>query len=540
MTSDPAAGAPGPASAASATPAPAPAPAPADGGARVGRTGSVGSRHAVVLGAGVAGLLAARVLAETFDQVTILDRDDLPDVPDVSDVADPADLPATGSRAARGAFVGVGVDGSGLGERRGVPQARHLHALMDRGRQIVEQLHPGIVEDLVAAGAQTSEVLVGGRYYMHGRRLRTAPTGLTSVLASRPLLERELRRRTAALPRVRIRPRTTVVGLIVDGTRVVGVRIRSDTTPTPTPTGRSVPPGGIRPSNGGGPSGQGQLAGMGESLAAELVVDASGRNSRSLDWLVGVGLPPPASTRVAIDLGYASRLYERRPEHLDGQRSIIVATAPGLVGAGAVAVEGGRWLVTLAGLLGAHPPADHDGFEQFAAALPVPDVYDLIREAKALGDPVPYRFRESVRRHYERQRQPPEGLIVLGDALCSFNPLYAQGMTVAAQQALVLGAALRDGPAGAPARFYTAVTPIVDVAWDMAVSSDLRYPQVAGHRDLRGRITASYAARAQRRAHHDPAVARTLMRVVNLVDPPTALLRPALAARVLAPEPRGR
>ncbi|WP_261566833.1 FAD-dependent oxidoreductase [Frankia gtarii] len=436
------------------------------------------SGHAVVLGAGVGGLLAARVLTEHFERVSVLDRDDLTDLPDPI-------------------------------ARRGVPQAGHLHALMDRGRQILEDLHPGLVAGLVDAGAPTSEALVGGRWYLQGRRVGPVSTGLTSVLASRPLLERELRRRTAALPGVRLLPRTAVVGLVgaAPGGAVTGVRIRA-----------------------------GDGDGAPRVLAAELVVDASGRNSRSLDWLAAAGHPTPPTSRVTVDLGYASRLYRRRPEDLDGDLSVIIATTPGLRGGGAAAVEGDRWIVTLAGLLGEHPPTDHDGFHAFARRLAAPDIAELIRAATPLGDAVPYRFRESVRRHFEALRRPPDGLVVVGDALCSFNPLYAQGMTVAAQQALVLRDCLRAGLGGGlPGRFYRAVGPVNDVAWDMAASSDLRYPAVVGRRTLRGRVTGSYAARAQRSAHRDPAVARTLMRVVHLTEPPAALLRPALAARVLVP-----
>ncbi|CAJ61855.1 FAD-dependent oxidoreductase [Frankia alni] len=446
------------------------------------------SGHAVVLGAGIAGLLAARVLSESFDRVSVLDRDDLPGTGDTGD-------------------LGSGL-GAGLGARRGVPQAGHLHALMDRGREILEELHPGLVTRLVAAGAPTSEALVGGRWYLQGRRVGPVSTGLTSVLASRPLLERELRRRTAALPGVRLLPRTAVIGLVGVGAdeSVTGVRIRAG-------------------------------AGDGAStvLAADLVVDASGRNSRSLDWLAAAGHPAPPTSRVTVDLGYASRIYQRRPEHLGGDLSVIISTTPGLRGGGAAAVEGDRWIVTLAGLLGEHPPTDDDGFRAFARRLPAPDIADLIGTATPLTDAVPYRFRESVRRHFEAVRRPPDGIVVIGDALCSFNPLYAQGMTVAAQQALVLRDCLSGGLRGLPGRFYRAVGPVLDVAWDMATSSDLRYPAVAGRRTLRGRVTGSYAARAQRRAHRDPAVARTLMRVVHLAEPPTALLRPALAARVLAP-----
>jgi flavin-dependent dehydrogenase len=441
-----------------------------------------------VLGAGIAGLLAARVLADSFDEVTVLDRDDLPELSDPAAPHDPAAESLTEA-----------------GGRRGVPQSRHLHALMDRGRQIVEDLYPGTVAELVAAGAQTSEVLVGGRYYMHGRRVRPTPTGLTGLLASRQLLDRQLLRRTAELARVSLRSRAAVTGLVHDGDRVTGVRLEA------------------RPGAPAGPS----------VLPAELVVDATGRNSRALGWLADAGAPVPRTSRVTVDLGYSSRMYERRPEHLDGDRSVIVATAPRPTGGGVIAVEGGRWLVTLAGLLGQHPPTDDKGFEEFAGGLPVSDIYQLIRSATPLSKPTPYRFRASVRHHFEALRRPTEGLIVLGDALCSFNPLYAQGMTVAAQEALVLRECLRDGTPGLSRRFYQAAAAIIDVAWDMATSADLRYPEVTGRRGVRGRVTGAYATRVQLRAHEDPTVARALMRVANLVDPPSSLLRPAIAARVL-------
>ncbi|MCL9797709.1 FAD-dependent oxidoreductase, partial [Frankia sp. AgKG'84/4] len=258
-----------------------------------------------------------------------------------------------------------------------------------------------------------------------------------------------------------------LLGTASGGGRVTGVRIRPD--------GDGADPDAIT------------------ELPAELVVDASGRNSRSLDWLAARGQQPPPISRVTVDLGYSSRLYERRPEHLDGENSIIVATAPGLLGAGVARTEDSRWIVTLAGLLGQHPPTDEAGFLAFARGLPVPDVYDLLRAATPLTAPVPFRFRESVRRHFEALRDPLDGLVVLGDALCSFNPLYAQGMTVAAQQALVLRGTLAAGLPGVPRRFYGAVTPVLDVAWDMATSSDLRYPRVTGRRSPRGRVTGAYA-----------------------------------------------
>ncbi|KLL10162.1 NAD(P)/FAD-dependent oxidoreductase [Protofrankia coriariae] len=441
------------------------------------RAAEDGRGHAVVLGAGMAGLLAARVLSETFERVTVLERD-------------------------------VFLDGGPHGDsRRGVPQGRHLHGLLDRGRQIMEELFPGLTTELTQRGASTIETLVGSRWYLRGLRVRSTPTGLTSVLASRGLLEDVLRARLRVIPGVEFVQRTSATGLVAAPEapdRIIGVHV----TRQPRGAGTGV-------------------------VHADLVVDATGRASRGPDWLTALELPAPPERRTDVDLGYASRFYRHRPEHLDGQRSVIVSTMPGFRGGGAVALEGGRWHVTLAGMLGDHPPTDPEGFEAFARTLPVPDIYDLVTSTEALGDPVPHRFTSSLRRYYERVKNPPTGFLVIGDAICSFNPLYAQGMTVAAQQAWALRDCLRAAGPDLPARFYRQAGRVVDVAWDMANGADLRYPGVQGRRGLRDRLVGPYAERVQVAAHQDATVARALMNTLNLVDAPTALLRPAVAAGVL-------
>ncbi|MBX6357501.1 MAG: FAD-dependent oxidoreductase, partial [Micromonosporaceae bacterium] len=276
-----------------------------------------------------------------------------------------------------------------------------------------------------------------------------------------------------------------------------------------------------------------------ETIGADLVVDATGRGSRADDWLAELALPRPAQERVDVDLGYVSRLYRRRPDDLDGQRGVIISTVPGRRGGGAIAQEADRWIVTLAGMLGDHPPTDPAGFERFAASLPVPDIHQLVTRAEAIGEPVPYRFRGSSRRAYERMRRPCAGFVAIGDALCSLNPLYAQGMTVAAQQALALRNALTaTAPPGGddvdlPGRFFAAAAKPTDVAWGIATGSDLAYRQVRGRRTPRIRLVNAYLPFVHAAAHADPVVARTFMRVVNLVDPPATLLRPDLLVRVL-------
>lgn len=416
-------------------------------------------RQAVVLGASIAGLLSARVLADVYDRVLIVERDEI----------------------------------AGVAPRRGVPQARHLHGLMERGRQIMEELYPGLTADLAAEGAPTTEVLRESRWYLSGLRVRPTDTGLTTLLASRPMLENAIRLRTVALPGVDLVNQRAAAGLVGDQ-QISGVRLTN-----------------------------------GEVLHADLIVDATGRGSRAPDWLAELGHPRPAEERIDVDLGYSSRLYRRKPEHLDGDLAVVVSTMPGFRGGGAITLEGDRWHVTLAGMLGDHPPTDPAEFECFAATLPVPDVHEIIREAEPLDDPVPHRFRGSLRRRYDTV-SAPQGFLVIGDAACSFNPLYAQGMTVAAQQALVLRECLPDPE---PSRFYREAAAVVDVAWQMSTGSDLRYPGVEGPRTVRSRIVSAYSSRAQVAAHRDPLVARTFMRTANLTIPPTSLLAPEILIRVL-------
>ncbi|MFC4128742.1 FAD-dependent oxidoreductase [Nocardia rhizosphaerae] len=423
--------------------------------------------HALVIGAGVAGLLAARVLAERFDRVTLVERDEL---------------------------------AANESVRRGVAQAWHLHGLLDRGRRIMEDLYPGFTEEAVADGATVAEVLVGTRWYVGGSRLAAGSTGLTSVIATRSLLENVLRRRTLRQRGIELLTRTTVQGLVGDAGRVRAVTVS-------------------------GPAGR-------RTIAADLIVDAGGRGSRILPWLSEIGAEIPVEERLDVDLGYTSRFFRHRPGQLGGQASVIVSTGDNGRGGGAVRVEGERWHVTLAGMLGDHPPTDDHGFRAYAASLSAPDIHTIVAGSEPLGEAVPYRFRTAVRRRFDRQSAPPAGLVVLGDAQCAFNPLYAQGMSVAALQAAALRDCL-DTDDDLPARFYAAAADAIAVAWQLAAGSDLRHPGVEGRRTVRTRLTNVFVTRVQRVAHHDPRVARTFLRVAHLVDPPAALTAPGTLRRIL-------
>jgi 2-polyprenyl-6-methoxyphenol hydroxylase-like FAD-dependent oxidoreductase len=430
--------------------------------------------HAVVLGASMAGLATARVLADVYGRVTVVDRDL---------------LPAPGA------------------QRRGVPQGRHAHGLLARGREVLEELFPGLTDELVAQGALYGDIQLHGRWYNEGVRLRQGPSGLNSLAVSRPLLEGQIRRQLAAFPNVSIVDGCDVAGLVAtpDRRRVTGIRT-------------------LR--RGTGPE---------QVLEADLVVDATGRGSRSPAWLATLGYEPPEQEAVRPRAAYASAVYRRRPaEHLGGDRVVILAaTHATRRGAAMLAMEDDRWIVTLFGYLGERPPTEPGAFVDWAATLAAPDVHEVISSAELLQAPVPAHFPASVRLRYERLDRFPEGYVVTGDAVCSFNPIYGQGMTVGALEALALRDCLRDGADQLRQRFFRSAAKLVDTPWSIAVGADLRFPEVEGPRTPKVRMVNAYLARLHVAAGSDPVLGRAFLRVVNLIDPPEHLMSPELAFRVM-------
>jgi 2-polyprenyl-6-methoxyphenol hydroxylase-like FAD-dependent oxidoreductase len=430
-------------------------------------------KHAIVIGASMGGLLAARTLSDFYTTVTVLERDVFP----------AADTP-----------------------RKGVPQGRHTHGLLARGSQVLEELFPGYNNEVVEqSGGLLGDVANDVIWIGHNVTLANGKSDLIGLLASRPVLEGHLRRRLLKLPNVRAIENCTVHGLASDlaRQRVTGVRMRVEARPE-------------------------------EFVSADVVVDATGRGSSSATWLEELGYEAPASEQVEIGFGYMSRTYRRRPTDLGGKLGIVVAgSAPNWRNAALLAQENDSWIVSTGGFLGDEAPDNDQGFLAHLATLPTSEIHDVVARAEPLGDYRRYRYARSLRRRYEKLARFPGNYLVFGDAICSFNPVYGQGMTVAAQEALMLQQCLlHAGSNDLAQRFFKGAARIVDIPWDIAVGNDLRNPRVEGARPPKLRFINWYIGKLHLAAMHDSTLATAFLKVVNLMVPPRSLLSPAIAWRV--------
>ena len=430
--------------------------------------------HAIVIGASMGGLLAARALSEFFANVTVMERDGFP----------AADIP-----------------------RKGVPQGRHAHGLLARGGEVIEAFFPGWTDEVVASGGRRGDVVGDVVWVGHGITLKSGPSDMIGVLASRPVLEGHVRRRLLALPNVRAIENCAVQRLVAtsDKAAVQGVRVKI---------------------------GNGEE----QEVLADMVIDASGRGSSSPAWLEGLGYARPEEERVEIGIGYTTRVYRRHPTDLGGKTALVIAGSSPNWRNGAVLFQTeDRWIVSIGGYLGDLAPEDEQMFAAYARSLPTSGVYDIVSRNEPLTDFATYRFNANLRRRYERLARFPSNYLVFGDAVCSFNPVFGQGMTVAAQEASVLGECLAvGGNADLARRFFNAVQPAIDIPWDIVVGNDLRHPEVAGPRSAKVKFINWYIGKLHKAARHDARLTAAFVQVANLKAPPERLLHPAVVARVIS------
>lgn len=257
----------------------------------------------------------------------------------------------------------------------------------------------------------------------------------------------------------------------------------------------------------------------GQALPGDLIVDATGRGSRSPEWLEQLGYKKPVEDVVQIGLGYTTRFFWRKPTDLNGDTAVVIPPTPeGKRGGVMLAQEGDRWTVTLIAHFGNYAPEDLDGFIAFARTLPAPYIHDVVSRNEPLGEAASARFPASVWRRYELLERFPACFLVFGDAICSFNPIYGQGMSVAALQALELEKTLAfgDHETALAKAFFRRAAKVVEIPWSIAVSADLRIPETVGRRTTGLKLVNWYISKLHRAAHNDPVSALAFHRVGNL------------------------
>jgi 2-polyprenyl-6-methoxyphenol hydroxylase-like FAD-dependent oxidoreductase len=438
-------------------------------------TSETGTR-AVVLGGSISGLFAARVLADAYDEVHIVDRDKI---------------------------VGLKTP------RKTLPQSYQANGLLARGVFAMEELFPGIVQELVDYGVPKGDLSGRCRWYFQGLRLKQQTGDLPTLGVLRPELEWRIRERVQKIPNVTFVEQHDILGLVTtgDNSKVIGARVQARGEKTE------------------------------KVIDADLVVDATGRGSRTPVWLEQLGYEKPHEERKKIDLVYVTQHFKLidGADPFDNDVAINpVAHAKLKRGAVFFKTNEGMLELTTYGMLGDHPPTEQTALYRWLKSLPAPDVYETLRYAHPVDAPVAFRFPTTLRRHYHKLSSFPEGLLLTGDAITTFNPVYAQGMTVSALCALTMRQHLHSGAAPVPQDYFEDLArDVVDVPWDMTNTVDLSYPGVVGERTFKVKMGNWFLKRTQIAATRDGKVTAAYFKVAGIIEKPESLMKPGMFLRIL-------
>ncbi len=448
--------------------------------------------YAIIIGASIAGLLAARVASDHFASVIIIERDTLPD--------DDA-------------------------QRAGTPQSRHVHGLLVRGLEIMRAMFPTLDDDLDGADVPRMEWMSGTIQHIPSGWAPRYASGLETRPVSRAALEAIIRRRVKAIPNVTFMTGVQVADLITNAekTQVIGVH--------------TVP---RRATGHASASKSGSVLGEGAnnfSLYADLIIDCTGRASKMPDWLGVLGYETPREEIINAHLGYATRTYQMDASFQpDWHALLMLPSVESPRGGVLTEIERGKWMMTLAGV-GDLPPTDEAGLSAFVDAIAAPPLREALHHATPLTPIYGYRRTENRRLRYDKLKRMPRGLIVMGDAVAAFNPVYGQGMTAAALGAQVLDLHLRAQESkGFELAFQRQLVRTIAPMWLMAVTEDARYPTTDGV-CWRGvyKLLNRYNDWLFARLPHSLTISQSFLRVLHVIDPPTAVMRPrVLWARLFA------
>jgi 2-polyprenyl-6-methoxyphenol hydroxylase-like FAD-dependent oxidoreductase len=433
-------------------------------------------KHVIVIGASIGGLLTARMLRNHFEKITILEKDTVNDFPE---------------------------------SRKGQPHTKHLHGLLPAGLNVMLQYFPTLMYELKQAGAMIIDFAESMQWFTHGGYRKSFNMGMPAVFSSRPLLEQVIRKNVLNTPGIELRDNITVKKLITteDTTTVVGVET--------------------------------ELKDEKQSsfLYSDLIIDVSGRGAKTFQWLKEMEYDVPPVSEVKINIGYATRLFERDANNPNSKKWFFnTPVAPFEYGSGgAFPIDGNRWIVTLSGWHGKYPETDEQSFNEYARNLSANDVYNIVSTCKPVSDISQYKYASSLRKHYEKLNRFPVGYLVLGDAMCSFNPIYGQGMTSAALQVKALDELLQTGIADIKLSkaFFSKAAKIIDIPWRLSVGEDFRYTETTGPKPAGVNLINKYVSKVHKATLKDKVVCEAFLKVMSLLKSPTSLFHPKIFWRVM-------
>lgn len=434
---------------------------------------STNREHAVVIGGSMAGLVAARVLSNHFKKVTIIEKDKVNNKPET---------------------------------RKGQPQTRHIHLLLANAMNILSGYFPELKKELLENGALELDVGNDYSWYSYGGFKKKGTTGITALTMTRQLLEYHVKKHVLNIGNVAICDETKVLEMKMEGENVKGLVLENE---------------GVR--NG---------------IDTDFVVDASGRGTRAFKWLKQYGYPTPEESTIKIDIMYVTILFERK-KMPEGKKIETISYTPDApkekLGAVLMPIENDRWVLTLIGLRGAEPPQNEDELLNFLKALPISELYDIISNTTRLTDFVVYKYPNSVRRHYEKLNKFPGSYLVLGDAVSSFNPMYAQGMASSIGQAEILDEVLKSTPSNSDVfkPYINKVNKVIEDFWTAGAYEDFRYPETVGVKPVGLKVVNGYMKKLQKAANKDTELFKEILEVAGSLKSGKKLFRPRILWKVL-------
>lgn len=436
------------------------------------------TKTAIIAGGSIAGLSSAKVLSAVFDHVLVLEPDYI---------------------------------GSGIAARKGTPQANHVHGLLKGGGDALTEIFPGLPEHLEQAGAVPCNFSKEVRWYINEKWMPRFEGSLTIYFQTRPLLENCIREEVKALPNVELIHQCRVEDFLLDEAR------------------RRVTAVDVRYENGDR-----------ETISGDFFVDAMGRGSFFPRWLKREGFGEVPQDRIKVNLGYASCLLELPDETRDWKSVLIYPKGPSEIrGSTLVRVENGKWLLTLAGYHNEHPPADIEGFLAFAKSLPQPDIYDAVKNAKIISDIRLHRFPHGQWRHYDELPAFPLGILPVGDTNTSLNPLFGQGMSVAALSVRALAQEIEgtntdnlESMAYLKNSYFKELRRIFATPWDLALGQDFRYPETIGKKPFGLKLKNSLKSIIMGSSSIE--IIEKFYQIVHLVEKERALYNPKWAWKYLS------